>query len=264
MDWLIPSGADVNLITYIPIALFAMLVTALSKGGFGGGAGAVATPLLMTQLPATTAVGLWLPLLIACDISTWRHYPRDGCWRAIRLLAPWTIVGILIGRGLLGVIDGRWIKLGVGVLGCGFVALQLLRGWLQSYSLAREQGWRPQWYHAAPFGLSAGVATSLAHAAGGIVNMFLLPQKLSPRDFVGTCVRYYFIFNTLKVPIFLAGSEPLITIATLKAGLWLLPLAPLGAWAGAWLNRRLNARMFNIVIYVILGATSISLVVKSV
>ncbi len=89
-------------------------------------------------------------------------------------------------------------------------------------------------------------------------------KTLSPREFVGTCGRYYFIFNTLKAPSSLAGSEPLITIATLKAGLWLLPLAPLGAWAGAWLNRRLNARMFNIVIYVILGATSISLVVKSV
>jgi uncharacterized membrane protein YfcA len=224
----------------------------------------------MTQLPASTTVGLWLPLLIACDISTWRHYPRQGRWRAIWLLGPWTVLGILIGRSMFGLVDERWIKLTVGLLGCAFIVLQFVRAGVQRYSSARQEAWRPRWFHAMPFGLAAGVSTALAHAAGGIVNMFLLPQKLEPREFVGTCVRYYFIFNTLKIPIFslkmplfLGGSEPLITVGTLKACVWLLPLAPLGAWAGAWLNRRLDARKFNIIIYIILAATSLSLVVKN-
>ena len=67
MDWIVPGGADVQLSLYIPIAVFAMLMTAVSKGGFGGGAGVVSTPLLMTQLPAGVAAGMWLPLLILCE-----------------------------------------------------------------------------------------------------------------------------------------------------------------------------------------------------
>ena len=263
MDWIVPGGADVHLSLYIPIAVFAMLMTAVSKGGFGGGAGVVSTPLLMTQLPAAAAAGMWLPLLIACDVCSLRAYPRQGNWRAIALLAPWTLAGIIVGRSLFGFIDGRWIKLIVGLLGVAFIVLHAVRRWEQRYTEHRDRPWRPHWYQALPFGLGAGVSTALAHAAGGIVTMFLLPQKLEPRRFVGTCVRYYLIFNSVKVPIFLAGTDPLITTATLKAGLWLVPLAPLGVWFGAWLNRRLAAGTFNVVIYVILAVTSVGLVVRS-
>ncbi len=276
MDWIVPGGADVQLSLYIPIAVFAMLMTAVSKGGFGGGAGVVSTPLLMTQLPAAAAAGMWLPLLIACDVCSLRAYPRQGNWRAIALLAPWTLAGIIVGRSLFGFIDGQWIKLIVGLLGVTFIVLQVIRRWEQRYTEHRERPWRPHWYQAMPFGLAAGVSTALAHAAGGIVTMFLLPQKLEPRQFVGTCVRYYLIFNSVKVPIFLikvpvflGGADPLITTdplitpATLKAGLWLVPLAPLGVWFGAWLNRRLAADTFNVLIYGILAVTSVSLVVRS-
>ncbi|MFQ6048869.1 MAG: TSUP family transporter [Phycisphaerae bacterium] len=179
------------------------------------------------------------------------------------LLGPWTLGGIIIGRSLFGLVDGRWIKLIVGSLGLAFVALQAARAHLVRYSLTRPRPWQPRWYHAAPFGLAAGVSTALAHAAGGIVTMFLLPQRLQPRDFVGTCARYYLIFKSLKVPIFLAGPAPLITAATLKAGLWLVPLAPLGVWAGARLNRQLSGRTFNALIYLILTAASLSLVLRN-
>lgn len=263
MDWLIPPGADANPAVYIPIAIFAMLVMAVSKGGFGGGAGVICTPLLMTQLPAAMATGLWLPLLIACDVFSLREYPREGRWRAILLLAPWTIAGIIVGRSLFGVIDGRWIKLTVGFLGITFLLMQGVRSWVQRYSAHRDVGWDPKWYHALPFGLGAGVATSLAHAAGGIITMFLLPQKMPPRQFVGTSVRYYLIFNALKVPVFLLGSDPLITGATLKAALWLIPFAPIGVALGAWLTRKINPNAFNVTIYVILTVTSVSLVLRN-
>ena len=53
----------------------------------------------------------------------------------------------------------------------------------------------------------------------------------------------------------------LITVGTLKATLWLLPLAPVGAWTGAQVNRRLSSEMFTRIVYALVVVASLKLVV---
>ena len=76
-----------------PIVFFSMMalvicLIGLSKGGFGGTMGALATPLLALALPANQVVGLLLPILMIADVfavtSHWKRWER----RLVLLLIP--------------------------------------------------------------------------------------------------------------------------------------------------------------------------------
>ena len=84
--------------------------------------------------------------------------------------------------------------------------------------------------------------------------MFILLQNPKKRVFVGTTGRFYFTFNSLKVPFMIAVG--VITATTFRYGLWLMLLAPLGVWCGSWLNRRLSAAWFTHLIQLFLVLVS--------
>ena len=88
-QWVIPPGVTAPAWLYISVAILALLFTAVSKGGFGGGAGVVSVPLMLQVAPLSFSVGVWLPVLIVCDIFTIREYLFQG----------FEIVGILGKQG---------------------------------------------------------------------------------------------------------------------------------------------------------------------
>lgn len=254
MSWIIPDGYSGQPAAYMAMALFAFFLTALSKGGFGG-LGSLGIPLMMVvvdQHLSNFVLGLWLPLLVLADVCTIRSFPTEWSLRPILLLAPWVLAGVLVGWQLLSVIDGRVVKLLVGGVAVFFALLEWSRGGLMRLLAARRQdhAWRPAWWSAAPFGLAVGIATMIAHSAGVITAIYLLAQRLPPSVFAGTSGRFYLVVNTLKIPFYL--QLHVITWETVYKGLWLVPLVPLGVWAGAWLNRRLSAETFNRVVYILL------------
>ena len=267
-DWVLPGAAAVGPGSYALVAAGALLVTAVSKGGFGGGAGALAVPLMLIALPWRFVIGMWLPLLIVCDLFTVRRYPREWARPALVRLAPGMVLAIAAttaalsmagraqgeaGRNLMDVS----IKLVVAMTSFLFIAMSLRRAPDPS-----TEPWKPTWTAATSVGLVAGVITTIAHVAGPILTMYLLPQRLERRTFVGTAGRIYLTFNLVKVPFFVAAG--FITAETLKYSLWLLPLAPAGVALGAWLNRRISEVWFVRVVYVLLAVTSLKLTLDAV
>ncbi|GMV82403.1 MAG: hypothetical protein AMXMBFR7_35870 [Planctomycetota bacterium] len=258
--WIIPPETSAEPWVYITTAVVALALTAVSKGGFGGGVGIVSVPLMLQVAPAHFVVGLWLPVLISCDLATIHHYPKQWSPRAAFQLAPGMLLGIAGTTVLLSwvvtnpdspetkatqALHEAWLKLGIAAVGFVFVALR----WAPQAKEDAEP-WKPNWIVSFPIGFVAGVTTTVAHAAGTIITMFLLPQKLDKRVFVGTTGRYFFAFNSLKVPFMLAIGW--INIDTLKYGLWLMLLAPLGVGFGSWLNHRLSAARFTQWIFIFL------------
>jgi hypothetical protein len=121
--------------------------------------------------------------------------------------------------------------------------------------------WRPTWLGGTLAGVPSGVTTMLAHAAGPVLTMYLLPQNLDRRDFVGTTVRYFLVFNLLKIPLFLTiPGEARLNWDIFKSELWILALAPLGVWAGRWLNDRLSQKWFNHLLYLFLTLAGVQLI----
>ena len=83
--WIVPPEFKVEAWVYIVTAAVALLLTAVSKGGFGGGV-AVSVPLMLLVAPYKFVIGLWLPLLIICDLATIRQYPKEWSARAFSRL----------------------------------------------------------------------------------------------------------------------------------------------------------------------------------
>ena len=271
-QWFVPQGCSTGPTQYVIAAVVALLLTAVGKGGFGG-LGALSVPILMMVMrpeSATLAVAMWAPMLILCDLTTLPFYAKQCNWRPILLLAPWTTLGILIGRLCLDWFRqnpeaGVWLKVTIGALSILFALSQGARYYVARRTQTRVEPWRPVWWHAIPFGLAAGVSTMLAHAAGSIFAMFMIPQQLDRRLFVGTAARYYLIFNTLKMPFFMASSPmsnqgSYITWESLRLILWMVPLVPLGVYSGNWLNNNFSNRFFNVVVNVLLALTGVYLV----
>ncbi|MCK6472321.1 MAG: sulfite exporter TauE/SafE family protein [Planctomycetes bacterium] len=282
-EWIVPSvpvvaegsAATVGAGAYIAVAVIAMLVTAISKGGFGGGVGMISVPLMLQVAPAPTVLALWLPVLIACDVATIRAYPKEWSWPAMRPLVPGMTLGILATTAFLGTLDKNaqgsagatrdaWLKFGVGLVAFAFIALKYMPGKKakpQSVSepeASRDPApWTPTYAVGVPVGLLSGLTTMIAHAAGPLVTMFLLPQRMDPRTFVGTTGRFYFFFNSFKVPCLIAIGW--LNPGIFRYSLWLMALAPFGVSFGAWLNRRMSAAVFVGLIYLFLALAAAKL-----
>lgn len=266
-QWFIPDGCSTGPIQYVLVAGVALLLTAVGKGGFGG-LGAMSVPILMMVMrpdSATLVVAMWAPILLICDAFTLPFYMKECNWRPILLLAPWTTLGLLVGRLCLDWFRqnpgaGAWLKVTIGALSILFALSQAARYYVAARAQRRVEPWHPVWWQAIPFGLAAGVATMLAHAAGSIFAMFLIPQQPDRRVFVGTSARYYLIFNAVKIPFFML-SFPLtlrnsyLTWESLRLILWMIPLIPAGVVVGNWLNNNFTNRGFAVVVNVLLALT---------
>ncbi len=269
--WLIPDVITSSPALYLAAVVSAVLLTGFSKGGFGGGLGVLATPLMMQVLPANVALAMMLPILIVCDLFTLRHFPGEWDPRSFWRLAGGTVIGIMAGCALLvffgrpDVNGERWLKFivgGVSVLFCG------LKAWaVWGPKKEAGEGRKPGFAIGTAAGLACGITTMLAHAAGQIVSMYFLSHRLDRRVFVGTTARYYLTFNTLKIPFFfLAGAlsdKSYITFHTLKWEVWLIPLCALGVAVGAWLNRKMSGGVFTAIVYGLLAITGVRMLAQA-
>lgn len=237
------------------VAVFVMLLTGLGKSGFGSGFGALATPLLALTIPAADAAALLLPLLIIMDIFTVPYYRGRFHWGHLRILLIGSLVGIAIGAYYFNALshNERAMKMGIGALTVLFVLIQvgrsLILGAFSEQRPSRAIGWL--------MGAVGGFTSTIAHAGGPPVTIYLLPQQL-PRDkFVGTTALLFAIINLVKlVPYYYLG---LLRISNVTTVLLLAPLAYAGVRLGVFLNQRFTDKWFTRFIYAFLFLTGMEL-----
>ena len=73
---------------FYALAIPAVLLTGISKGGFASGAGNLLVPLMALTVPAPVAAGIALPLLCAMDISGVKAWWGKWDQREMRVLIP--------------------------------------------------------------------------------------------------------------------------------------------------------------------------------
>lgn len=237
-------------------AILAIVSVGIAKAGFGGGVGAIATPLMALTISVTDAAAILLPLLLVADVLSIRHYRSNFDKKSLKLMIPGAVIGVLLGALFFGYFDDneRVLRAGLGVLSLAFVAYQMTRSLLAGVLVKSH----PPAYAGVALGGAAGFTSTLAHAGGPPATMYLLPQQL-PRDiFVGTNVAFFFALNAIKlVPYAYLG---LLRPGNLTTILILAPFALVGVQIGIFLNRRFTDLWFNRVIYVLLFLTGLELV----
>jgi uncharacterized protein len=241
-----------------PVAVLAVIILGIDKAGFGGGVGIVATPLIALTIPVPEAAALMLPILLVADLFSLRHYYRLFDPPSIRVLLPGAAVGIVLGALVFDYFadHARVLRASVGWLAVGFVLFQTGRSLIFG-ALARVRLPGPV---GALLGMLAGIGSTLVHAGGPFVALYLLPQGLSPQLFVGTTVVLFALMNLLKIaPYAFLG---LIRVGNLSAVLLLAPLAVLGVWLGVWLNQRFDNTWFQRTVYALLFLTGLQLIVR--
>ena len=225
------------------MAALAVLFIGLSKAGFGGGLGMLTTPLCVMAFDAKTAIGVVLPLLCAGDLFSLYHYWGKWDRRNLGFLLPGVVVGVLLGVHLIGRFSGPQLNQAIGVLAVVFVVFQLCKERI----FQAEGAFAPNHAVGVPCGIGTGITSTIAHGAGPVVSVFLIPQKLPKEVYVGTTVLVFTWVNWIKMPFFVA--QQVITRPTLHLSLVYLPLIPIGVWLGVWLNRRFSEAQFVNVIY---------------
>jgi uncharacterized membrane protein YfcA len=234
-------------------AVLAAVLIGVAKAGFGGGLGMLVTPLAALAFPAREALGIVLPLLIAGDAFSLYHYWRKWDSRNVGWLLPGSLAGIALGLMLIGRLDDAGLRRFIGGVSVAFIGVQ----WLRDALGAHPERYHPKHWHGALFGVAAGVTTTLAHAAGPVVALFLIPQRLSKEFYVGTTVLLFALINWIKLPFFF--WQGLCSMTTMERSFWLVPAVAAGVWAGVWCNRRLSPVWFMRVVYVSVLAAGLEL-----
>ncbi|MFC1866515.1 sulfite exporter TauE/SafE family protein [Thermodesulfobacteriota bacterium] len=238
-------------------AIIAVTSFSMAKTGFGSGVGIIATPLLSLTIPVTDAVAILLPLLILTDIQAVSHYRFNFDRRSIKLMIPGAMVGIALGGLFFGYFRGnqRILQFSIGLLALGFVAFQILRVAILGYIEKR----RPRAIEGIFMGGLSGFISTLAHAGGPPVVIYLLPQKFPRGLYVGTTVLFFTAVNMTKLIPYYALD--LLRVGNLTTIIILAPLTYMGVRLGVFLNQRFSDLWFNRVVYIILFLTGLQLVV---
>jgi hypothetical protein len=166
------------------------------------------------------------------------------------------VAGIAVGAFFFGRFadNERILQIGIGTLSLLFVLFQAARAYMLGTLVRRH----PHAAEGVGMGAVAGFTSTLAHAGGPPVAIYLLPQKL-PRDlFVGTTVIFFAAANLIKlVPYYSLG---LLRPGNLVTTLMLAPLSYVGVRLGIYMNRRFSEVWFARAVYAILFLTGVQLI----
>ena len=236
------------------VAIPAVLMFGISKGGFGGGLGIVSVPLMALVISPVQAAAIMLPILCVMDLFALRRFRGQWIWPEVRILVPASLIGIGVGTLMFGFLSAAGIRLIIGGVAIAFT----LQHWLNRQG-SREQlpgdfplafGWLG--------GSIAGFTSFVAHAGGPPINMYLLRRSLNRTEFVATTVFFFAVVNYVKlVPYGFLGQ---LDTSNLMTALVLSPLAPIGIEVGHYLHQRVSDRFFFRLMYAALFAVGAKLI----
>lgn len=237
---------------FYAVAVPAILLTGLAKGGFLGAAGGLAVPLMSLVISPVQAAGIMLPILNVMDVVGLVAYRRDFDWKNLAILLPAAITGVGIGWATAAYVTEAHVRLIIGVIGLAFT----LNYWFAGG--ARRDAHGPDRMRGAFWGMVAGFTSFVSHTGAPPFNIYMLPQRLANTALAATAVMFFATVNVVKlVPYYALGQFSTANLATSAV---LLPLAPLAMMAGVYLTRRVAQAPFYRIAYASLFIISLKLV----
>ena len=97
-------------------AIPAIILYGISKGGFGGGLGILAVPIMSLVISPVQAAAIMLPILCLMDLFGLWAYRFQWDPVNLRILIPAAVVGITIGTLLFSYLTPEIIKLLLGAI----------------------------------------------------------------------------------------------------------------------------------------------------
>lgn len=225
------------------VAVPAVFLYGMSKGGLGGIPGAVAVPMMALIIDPIQAAAILLPILCVMDLFAVWSFRKNYDRYHLRIMVPAGIVGIVIASVFIGKLSANAIQVMIGIIAVAFCLLY----WIKGHS---GQGRKPGKISGLFWSCIAGITSTQIHAGGPPLNIYLLPQNLDKLTLMGTMAVLFAIFNYLKlIPYTLFGQ---FDSSNLLTSLVLMPLAPLGVRAGFHVLHRIEQRLLYRLLYAFL------------
>jgi uncharacterized membrane protein YfcA len=218
-----------------------MFLVGMSKGGLGATLSAVTVPIMALVLPIKDVIGMMPPVLMLADaLAVGVHWKK---WdnRMVLLLIPASLIGVTIGTLFLANAPARLIRIVLGVIVMLFAVYKLFEK-----RIFKKATYSPRNWHGLLAGSTAGFTSSVAHPGGPPVAIYLLLQNVQPRVFAATSAIFFLILNYIKVPFYYVAD--IFNFDLLQQLLWLLPMVPVGVWAGKWVVARVSKELFDNII----------------
>jgi uncharacterized membrane protein YfcA len=227
------------------LGAFAAFFVGVAKTGVPG-IGILIVPMMVLAVgDARRSAGWLLPVLCMADVFAVVYWRRHAAASRLFTLLPWVLAGIAGGAVALALPE-RAIRVMVGSI----VALMLAAYVRRRVRPAEEL----KAVAAAPYGIAAGFATTVANAAGPVMNMYLLSKRLPKEEFVATGAWFFFIVNLTKIPVYIWHG--LFSAPGLIFDALMFPPVMFGAVTGRWLIHRIPNQLFELLV-VALTALSI-------
>ena len=241
---------------FYAIAVPAIALTGLAKGGFLGAAGGLAVPMMSLVISPVQAAAIMLPILNVMDLVGVIAYRRDFDRDNLKILLPAAVVGIALGWATAAYVTEAHVRLIVGLVGLAFTLNYWLGGGANKAAAERNRAKGSFW------GMVSGFTSFVSHTGAPPFNIYMLPQRLPNAALAGTAVMFFTTVNIIKlVPYYALGQ---FSTANLTTSLMLLPLAPLAMLTGVWLTRRVPQEPFYKIAYASLFVISLKLIYDGV
>jgi len=250
------------------VVCLAITFIGIAKSGFGGGLGLIVVPITALALPYTgkyttdDALGLLLPLLLVGDVISVSQNWREVRWPILRRLLPGAFVGMCFGAYLIYLLKSHAAIAAALIdleIGCESVLMVSMAWYRQLHG--RQHWLMPEPARGLITGSFAGTSTTLAHAAGPIIAMYLVPLELGRLGMIGTGQTFFMIANATKLPLYWQAG--LFQRMSPLFALTFCPLVIVGALFGRWLSRKMSDKVFVQVIYATTFGLGIFLIAKS-
>ena len=243
--------------TYFEIMIVTVAVfgSAVIKNGVGVGAGIFLLPFLALALPPKLALGLGAPAMIVSDIVGVKNYWGEWDRKELMILIPLAALGVILGTYLIKIAPDLLFKQGIGIFALTFSSFHLITMIKGRYSGARgvnlpKREFTGSKAYSALFGLLGGVASTVAHAGGLMMSVYMLQKRSNPRTFVATLVLFFAFINLFKViayaKIDIINMQVMIIVAMLS------PVIIFGGVIGNILNKKFSQELFRFIVLILI------------
>jgi len=223
---------------------FCAFMIGVAKTG-APGIGSLVAPLMVMMVGDARLATAWtLPVLCTADVFAVWYWRRHAEARQLFSMIPWVLVGLAGGALALGASEQAIRRMVGGII----LAMTAIYLWRRMTPVAEQVHGSPAFY-----GAATGFASTVANAAGPVMNLYLLTRRLPKEQFVATGAWFFFVLNLLKAPVY--AWYGLYSRESILFDLLVVPIVLAGALAGRWLVHRMPQRVFEISV---VGLTAVS------
>jgi len=219
----------------------------VAKTGVPGLGSFVAPLMVLTVGDARYAAAWTLPILSTADIFAVLYWRRHADTRKLFSLIPWVAAGMFAGAFALSLNEHTLRRLIAGIV-ILMLVIYIARKWNPQAEVAGSPSF---------FGIIAGFASTVANAAGPVMNMYLLSRKLPKEQFVATGAWFFLVINLAKAPIY--SWHHLFSGVSIMFDALMVPAVVCGSLLGLWVVHKVPQRVFDVMIVLLTAVSAVVL-----